>query len=245
MQFKERIRERMNQKSLDTKEFAKRLCNYGSDSDLWESNEHKSSYMRKIQKWLAGDAEPANIEELKKICDILDCDFSYLLGDNSIGNLNNKKVADYMGLDEITISNIRNYDNVTKSFMSLLIRANECNEKMGDILHDFIEKMLFLSQNSFHTTVTIENDISGKKESLRGEAAFNYILPAIKKMMEPIFYKVAILGIDINSKKYDMELEKRDVERKKKTERLLNEIMELTGKSREEIFKDIEKHKKK
>ena len=34
MQFKERLRERLNQKNIDTKELAKRLYNYGSDSDL-------------------------------------------------------------------------------------------------------------------------------------------------------------------------------------------------------------------
>lgn len=84
-----------------------------------------------------------------------------------------------------------------------------CDEKIGDILHEFIKKMLFLSQNSSHTIITIEDDISGEKELLKGEAAFNYILPAIKNMMEPIFYEVAILGIGINSKRYDIELEKK------------------------------------
>ena len=248
MQFKERLRERLNQKNIDTKELAKRLYNYGSDSDLCEIPENKGTYkshIRKVQKWLSGSDEPKNIEELRKICDILDCDFSYLLGDSSIGNLNNKKIADYMGLDEITISNIKNYDNATKLFMSLLVRANEYDEKIGDILHEFIKKMLFLSQNSSHTIITIEDDISGEKELLKGEAAFNYILPAIKNMMEPIFYEVAILGIGINSKRNDIELEKSNMERKKKMEKLLNEIKESTGKTEEEIWTDIEKHKTK
>lgn len=42
-------------------------------------------------------------------------------------------------------------------------------------------------------------------------------------MMEPIFYEVAILGIGINSKRYDIELEKSNMERKKKMKKLLNE----------------------
>lgn len=36
MQFKDRLKERMIQKNIDNKELAKRLFNYGSDSDIWE-----------------------------------------------------------------------------------------------------------------------------------------------------------------------------------------------------------------
>ena len=61
MQFKERLRERLNQKNIDTKELAKRLYNYGSDSDLCEIPENKGTYkshIRKVQKWLSGSDEP-------------------------------------------------------------------------------------------------------------------------------------------------------------------------------------------
>lgn len=251
MQFKERfgkkMKERMEQKDIDTKEFAKRLFNYGSDSDLCNIPENKKSYdncIRKVQKWLSGSDEPKNFDELEKICKILDCDSSYLFDDKPVVNFNNKKVAEWLGLDEIVVSNIKGYDNDIKLFMSLLVRANEYDNKFGDILHDFIEIMLILNQNSSYTTVTIENDITGEKESIKGTAAFDYILSAIKNMMEPIFYKVSVLGIDINRKKYNMELEKRNLEREKELERLLKEIMESTGKTKEEIFADIKKHKK-
>lgn len=243
--FKERLRERMKQKGLSTKEIAKQLYNFGSNSNLWENCEKQKNKTRKIQKWLDGTDMPKSINDLEKLCTILDCDFAYLMGDTPISSLNNKKVADWLGIDEVVVSKIKNYEKDIKLFMSLLIRANEYDEKMEDILHEFLEKMLFLSQNSSHTIVTIEDDISGEKENLKGEAAFNYILPAIKSMVEPIFYEVALLGIGINSKRYDVELEKRETERKKEMEDLLNNITKITGKSKEEVIKEFESQREK
>lgn len=132
-QFKERLKERMLQKNIDTREFAKRLYNYGSSSDLWEGYNKKNTDMRKIQKWIKGDTEPKNIDELKRICDVLDCDFSYLLGDSPIANFNNKKAADWLGLDEIVVSNIKNYNDSEKELLSKLV-SNQKQDNLSKLL---------------------------------------------------------------------------------------------------------------
>ena len=245
MNFKERLRERMNQKGIDTKEFAKRLYNYGSNADLWENEGHKSSHIRKVQKWLSGSAEPKNIDELRKICDILDCDFSYLLGDSPIANLSNKKVAEWLGLDEIVVSNIKNYDDSIKKFMSVLVRANEFDNSFGDILLEFLKIMIIHGDNSTHKIITIENTITDEIEKLEGDKAIDYIMSGVKNMMESIFYKVSIIGMQIGSIRYENKRKEDERKRTEEYEKLMKECVEISGKSREEIMKDIDKHKKK
>lgn len=244
MQFKERLKERMKQKNIDTKEFAKRLYNYGSDSDLWESYEKKSSDIRKVEKWKKGTNEPKNIDELRKICDILDCDFSYLLGDNPIANLNNKKVAEYLGLDEIVISRIKSYDNSLKMFMQVLVRGDEQEEELGDILYQTLSILNEHSCNSSNKTITIKDDITEESITLDKEQSINYVMAATENAMQTVLYKVSIIGINIgriaSHNKFNADMH----QMKENTEKMLNEITKLTGKSREEIFEDIEKHKK-
>lgn len=225
-QFRKKLNERMKQKNISTRELAKRLYNYGSGSDLWEEYNKQSNDMRKIQKWLKGDTEPKNIDELRKICSVLDCDFSYLLGNNNIANLDNKKVAEWLGLDEIVVSNIKNYDDNIKTFMSVLVRSNEYDDKFDDILLEFLKIMIIHSENSSNKTVIIKDNLTGKTDTLKGEHATNYIMSSVKNMMEGIFYKVAIIGMEIGSIKRDTELKKRKQEREKEFENLLNEVSE-------------------
>lgn len=245
MQFKKRLKERMNQKSIDTKEFAKRLYNYGSDSDLWESYEKKSTDIRKIQKWLKGNNEPKNIDELRKICDILDCDFSYLLGDSPIANFNNKKVGEWLGLDEIVVSNIKGYDKATKLFMTLLVRAAEYNNRLEDILKELIRILRIHANNSSYKTITIKDDITGDVDELKNAEAFHHTMSITQSMMEPILYEVALLGMDINKKSADIQRKQDEENRKKEIEKILNNIMAITGKSKKEILEDIENNKTK
>ena len=200
MEFNEKLKERMIQKNISTKEFAEMLFQYGSDGNLRGT---PKSYVRKVQKWLSGSANPRNLEELEKICNILDCDFSYLLDESPIANMNNKKVAEWLGLDEIVISNIKSYDDTIKKFMSVLIRANEVDNSFGDILLEFLNIMVVHGDNSTHKTITIKDNITGKIEKLDGDKATDYIMSAVKNMMESIFYKVSIIGMQIGSIRHE------------------------------------------
>lgn len=241
MEFKEKLKERMIQKNISTKEFAEMLFQYGSDGNLRGT---PKSYVRKVQKWLSGSANPRNLEELEKICNILDCDFSYLLDESPIANMNNKKVAEWLGLDEIVISNIKSYDDTIKKFMSVLIRANEVDNSFGDILLEFLNIMVVHGDNSTHKTITIKDNITGKIEKLDGAKATDYIMSAVKNMMESIFYKVSIIGMQIGSIRHENKRKEDEHKWKEEYEKLMKETMQISGKSREEILENIEKHKK-
>lgn len=249
MQFKDKLKERMNQKNIDTKEFAQLLYNYGSDSDLCKIPENKGTYkshIRKVQKWLAGDSEPANIEELKKISYILDCDFSYLLGDSPIANLSNKKVAEWLGLDEIVISHIKGYDRRIKTFMSLLVRGNENESGFKDILLEIIEILLFHSDNSCNTDLIKVDTLSGEKEKIQGDDFINYLLFDTKNKMESVLYKTSLIGMKIGKIRREKKREEDALQQKEEINRIINECMEISGKSREEVLKEVfpEKYKK-
>lgn len=237
MKFNEKLEKRMKQKNMVTKEFAEMLYNYGSDSDLCNSPDNKSSlksHVRKVQKWIAGDAEPANIEELKKICDILDCDFDYLLGDALIANLSNKKVGEWLGLDEVTISNIKDYDEIYKIFLSCLVRS-----KNGDILLEFLRTMFLHSGNSSNKKITIEDTITGEVEELKGDDAIDFTVHRIQKYIESILMKVSIIGMEIGKIKRENKKIEDERKHKEEIEKLMNECIVISGKSREEIEKEI------
>lgn len=246
MQLKDKLKERMNQKNIDTREFAKRLCNYGSTSDIWEDDTHQGSYIRKVQKWLSGSAKPKNLEELEKICNILDCDFSYLLDESPIANMNNKKVAEWLGLDEIVISHIKEYDRCIKTFMSLLVRGNENESGFNDILLEIIEILLFHSDNSSNTDLIKVDTLSGEKEKIQGDDFINYLLFDTKNKMESVLCKTSLIGMKIGKIRREKKHEEDILHQKEEINRMINECMEISGKSREEVLKEVfpEKYKK-
>lgn len=238
MKFNEKLKKRMEQKNITKKEFAKMLSQYGSDGNL--QGTYESSYIRKVQKWVKGDAEPANIEELKKICDILDCDFDYLLGDAPIANLSNKKVAEWLGLDEVTISNIKDYDEIYKIFLSCLVRS-----KNGDILLEFLQTMFLHSGNSSNKKITIEDTVTEEVEELKGDDVIDFTVHRIQKYIENILMKVSIIGMEIGKIKRENKKIEDECKRKEEYEKLMNECITISGKSREEIETEIRsKHKK-
>lgn len=237
--FKDRLKERMKQKGFDTKKLAKSLCNYGSDTDLWEDNSHKSSYMRKIQKWKAGTSEPANLLELKKICDILDCDISYLLDATPMTNLNNKKVADYLGLDEIVISKIKNYDDSIKLFMQLLVRGDETEEKLGDILYELLSVLYDHRKNSAGKIIIVKDRLTEECDTLNLEKSCNYVTAATINALQPIFDKITILGYKITRIALDNKFEADMRKREKDLDEDMHKTSEITGKSEEEIRKEL------
>ena len=244
MKFNEKLKKRMEQKNITKKEFAKMLSQYGSDGNLHGT--YESSYIRKVQKWVKGDAEPANNEELKKICDILDCDFDYLLGDAPIANLSNKKVAEWLGLDEIAISHIKGYDRCIKIFMSLLVRGNENESGFNDILLEIIEILLFHSDNSSNTDLIKVDTLSGEKEKIQGDDFINYLLFDTKNKMESVLCKTSLIGMKIGKIRREKKHEEDILHQKEEINRMINECMEISGKSREEVLKEVfpEKYKK-
>lgn len=188
MKFNEKLEQRMKQKNMTTKEFAKMLYNYGLDSDLCNSPNNKASFdshVRKVQKWIAGNTEPASIDDLKKICDILDCDFNYLLGDAPIANLSNKRVADWLGLDEITVSSIKNYNDSEKELLLKLVSSQK-----QDNLLKLLQSIYNYSLWSHHANIELDvvgADISEKYEINERLTGFSHTpgntLPDISKKM--------------------------------------------------------------
>lgn len=247
MDFSNKLSKRIKEKGFTTRELARQIYNFGSDSDLWDNLEptKQNNKMKNIQRWISGECKPKTIDDLEKLCTILDCDFSYFLGDNTIENLNNHKVGEWLGLDGNVISNIKSYDSGIKYFMSLLVRANEIDDTFGDILLEFLKIMVIHADNSTHKTITIKDNITGEIEELKGEKTTDYIMSAVKNMMESIFYKVSIIGMKIGNKRYKNKCEEDECKWKEEYEKLMKETMEISGKSREEILKDIELHNKK
>lgn len=231
MSFSEKLKERMEQKNINNKELAKRIYNCKSDVDLWEklSKKEQRNRLRKVSRWLTGEAKPRTIDDAEILCEILDCDFSYLFDDSPFSNFNNKLVADFLGLDAEVISNIKNYNKHDKKFLSLLVRSNEYDNNCKDILQQLLDVLSFHADNSSHITITIENDAMEDTKVLKGEYAYDYIVSATKNKLDAILHQVAMLSIEINSIRYNYIQQEKEKEAKEKVEKLEKEIIEQVG----------------
>lgn len=231
MSFSEKLKKQMEQKNINNKELAKRIYNCKSDTDLWEnlSKEKQRNKLRKVSRWLAGEAKPRTLDDAENLCEILDCDFSYLFDDNPLSNLNNELVADFLGLDAEVISRMKNYSKYDKKFLSLLIRANECNNYCEDILQQLLDVLSSHADDSSHVTITIENNAVEDTKTLKGERAYDYIISATKNKLDKILYQVSTLGVEINSIRYNDLCQRRKKVREEKVEELEKEMINRVG----------------
>ncbi len=219
--FSEKLVQAMKSKKMSRGDIAAALYNGGSDCDLWKKADIKTkkNYKRKVDNWCTGTV-PRNVTDIEKLCQILDCDFSFFFNEEPLQNLNNKKVADFLGLNEEVISHIKNYSDYEKKFLSLLIRADEFNKGYGDLLQLIIDILGLHADSSSFTTITIENSALEETTVLKGGDTLDYIMNATRERMDNVILKVTDIGIGLNRIRYENVAKKEGEEIKKERENL-------------------------
>lgn len=152
MSFSEKLKIIMEKKKMSCRNIAIAMCNYGSTTDLWNAKENKEkrSGIRKIEKWRSGTA-PRNVSDIETLCKVLDCDFSYFFNDEPIENFNNKKAADFLGLDAEVISRIKNYNDSEKELLFKLVS----NPKHDNLLK-LLQAIYTYSLYAHHANVRLD-----------------------------------------------------------------------------------------
>lgn len=239
MAFNENLKKRMHQKNINTKELARRIFNNNSNFDLWENAEKKdqNALVKKIQRWQSGESKPKSLDDFSILCDIIDCDPSYLLDKSQVTNLNNKKVAKFLGLDEVTVSSIKDYSYSIKKMLNTLVRANEHDEHVGDILKEILEILLLECVSASDKEVVISNKRTGETTRLSGKKATRHLLSTFDEYMNGVFFKVAMVALDKNMKS--------DKEKENEKERKWQEEIEKLKKENIEQRKMIDEMKNK
>lgn len=152
MAFSEKLKVIMERKKLSCRDVAIAMCNYGSSTDLWErcGNKEKRSKIRKIEKWRTGTV-PKNIDDIEKLCQILDCDFSFFFNEEPLQNLNNEKIANYLGLNVDVISHIKSYNDSEKELLYKLISSHKY-----DNLLKLLQSIYTYSLYAHHANVRLD-----------------------------------------------------------------------------------------
>lgn len=237
MNFSVKLKEIMNKNHLSAKDIAILMCNYGSNKDLWETKDpkEKKNLIDKINKWKGGRATPGNLNDLELLCCALDCDCSYLLDDSQIQNVNNKIVADYLGVDEAIVSSIKNYDDTTKGLLYKLISNSSC-----DNLKKLLQSIYIYSLEAHHANVrldvvgadilqtqNVEDDLIGNTNTKK------HTLPEISKKM--LRYSVNSVLEEVLNSTYKDYVDEANTLLKER----LNEKAEIEKKRCSRIYKKI------
>lgn len=233
----------MDEKNISTIALAKYLYknkHHENDSKHWENldSKEKNQRARKIQKWINDTSKPS-IDDLQLVCSILDCDFAFLLDEDPIENVNNQKVAEYLGVSENTISAIKNYEGSLKKMIDKLVFANGHGDKMGDILHDILAILLVDCVSASDKEIIIHNKRTGRTEKLSGNKVGEHLLDVFSEHMKQVFYKVSIIALDEN-----IELDKeKEIEKEKQYQEKIEKLKEENLELRKNIDEMIEKNK--
>lgn len=95
--------------------------------DIDMANNCKNSYDRnkataKIRKWRNPlNKEMPTLQTAVKLCKILECDIEYIFGISDIKSQNNFRASSYLGLNQKTIEEVKNYSDIIKELIDIMV----------------------------------------------------------------------------------------------------------------------------
>lgn len=95
--------------------------------DIDMANNCKTSYDRnkataKIRKWRNPlNKEMPTLQTAVKLCKILECDIEYIFGISDIKSQNNFRASSYLGLNQKTIEEVKNYSDIIKELIDIMV----------------------------------------------------------------------------------------------------------------------------
>lgn len=95
--------------------------------DAGKANDCKNSIDRNnatatIRKWRNPlNKEMPTLQTALKLCKILECDIEYIFGLSEIKNKNNFRASSYLGLNQKTIQEIKNYSDIIKELIDIMV----------------------------------------------------------------------------------------------------------------------------
>lgn len=97
-----------------------------------------------IRKWRNPfNKEMPNLQTALKLCKILNCDINYIYGLSSIKNNNNFMASSYLGLNQETIQEIKDYPEVIKELINIMVC--EDNDILKYILFSILQYVRYFN----------------------------------------------------------------------------------------------------
>ena len=143
--------------------------------DADKANDCKNSIDRNnatatIRKWRNPlNKEMPTLQTALKLCEILECDIEYIFGISDIKNKNNFRASSYLGLNQKTIQEIKDYSDIIKELIDVMV----CND--NDTLKYILINILQYVRYFNIPRMTVQTISDEKPRELSYDEKQNYI----------------------------------------------------------------------
>lgn len=143
--------------------------------DIDMANNCKNSYDRnkataKIRKWRNPlNKEMPTLQTAVKLCKILECDIEYIFGISDIKSQNNFRASSYLGLNQKTIEEVKNYSDIIKELIDIMVCDD--SDTLKYILFNILQYVRYFNV----PRMTIQSISDEKPRELSYDEKQNYI----------------------------------------------------------------------
>ncbi len=167
----------------------------------------------KIRKWRNPlNKEMPTLQTAIKLCKILECDIEYIFGISDIKNKNIFQASSYLGLNQKTIEEVRNYSDIIKELIDIMV----CED--SDILKYILFNILQYVRYFNVPRMTIQTISDDKPRELSYDEKQNYIKSVTIDEFSSVLHEINTRYESIRES--DFEREKKFLELEIKVEQL-------------------------
>lgn len=128
---------------------------YGNRSLFFDdySCKYNEDIEQRSKKWFTGKNLPG-MEVMFNLCELFDCDFEYLLGNQENFRREYRNASDYLGLSSKTVEHIAKLSDAQKHALNIMFEYYDMNK----LLQSLITAAIFLSSNG-NIKISLDNSL--------------------------------------------------------------------------------------
>lgn len=210
-----------------------------TDEDCKISRQAVTDKTRNISNWLKGNNYPKRISDVLTLCNALDCDLDYFFTDMPAPTHDLEFISHETGLSAQAANRLISYDTGIKDLLNSLIYCMELDEK-PDFLNMLLVAMLNYGMSTGTTKIIMKDSLfNDEKEISDKETVANMLKYSATQIFDICLSCSSIALHDKVSQIQDLNIKLIHA----KEEKLLKEMIDRTGKTREEILNEINQGK--
>lgn len=194
---------------------------------------------RIVDNWIKGKNYPKRISDVLALCNALDCDLDYFFTDMNAPTHNLEFISQEVGLSVQAINKLIDYDTNIKYLLDSLIYCNTF-DKNQDFLNMLLIAMLNYGMSTGETKIILKDSLFGDEKELTDKKTVANMLKYSATQIFDICLSYSSIALhDKKTQIQDLNLKLAHA----KTEQLLKELIDITGKTKEQILNEINQKK--
>ena len=212
-----------------------------TDEDCKKDRQSVTDKTRNISNWLKGNNYPKRISDVLELCNALNCDLDYFFTSMPAPTHDLYFISHETGLSAQAVNRLIEYDTNIKELLDCLIDFKDLDEE-PDFLNILLVAMLNYGMSTGTTKIILKDSLfSDEKEISDKETVANMLKYSATQIFNTC---LSCCSIALDNKKLQIQ----DLNLKlahAKEEQLLNELIDATGKTKEEILSEINQKRNK